>query len=164
MIFLWLVTMLLSCQRQPNLLIESISKESNEAFLTGKNLDPRLYSTKIAFQYYQIKGYTHLPAKDIAFKLDSFVKLRYPLKENRHRKSLTIWFYRKQLYSDYDDVVYESARESENGSLIGHPEDIVALLELEFQANGERTLIKHICVYHPERGEPLVKLDTVNMK
>jgi hypothetical protein len=85
-----------SCQRQLHLVIESISKESNDTFLSGKNLDPRLYSTKIVFQYYQVSGYNHLSGTDLAFKLDSFVKLHYPIKENKHLKSLTVWFYQKK--------------------------------------------------------------------
>jgi hypothetical protein len=90
LISLFLVTMLHSCQRQHPLVIEPISEESNVNFLSEKNLDPSFYSTKIVFQYYQVSGYDHLPAKDIALKLDSFVKLRYPIKENKHRKSVTI--------------------------------------------------------------------------
>lgn len=159
-----LITTLLSCRQQNSLTIEPINPESNEAFLSGKDLDSRLYSIKNVYQYYQVKGYKHLPPKDLAFKLDSFVRRRYPVEEHRHRKSLMIWFYKDKLLNDYADLVYESARENENGSLTDHADDILALAELEFLTNGERKLIRHNYLYYPEESKTLSKHDTVSIE
>lgn len=163
-ISLLLVIALQSCQRHASLVIEPISEENNEALLTGKNLDLRLYSIKNTFQYYQIDGYSNLSAKKLAFKLDSFAKLRYPIKENKHRERLVIWFYKTQLYSNYSDLVYESARENENGSLTGHAEDIVALIDLEFLTKNKNILIRHTYIYYPKPGDTLAEHDTLSIK
>jgi hypothetical protein len=144
------------------LVIEPISEESNAALLTGKNLDLRLYSIKNTFQYYQIDGYSNLSAKKLAFKLDSFAMVRYSIKENKHREHLVIWFYKKQLYSNYSDLVYESARENENGSLTDHSEDVVALIDLEFLTKSKKILIRDTYIYYPKGSKSLAEHDTVS--
>ena len=118
-----------SCKNDAALIIEPISKVYNTKFLTGTGLDRRIFSTTDVVQYYQIDNYDSLSDKILLDTISKFVNMHYPLIGTDSIKRMTIFFYRKRFFVDYNDNLYESARDNENRTLEGYADDLIARVD-----------------------------------
>jgi hypothetical protein len=138
---LWLV----SCHQKNELLIQPIDKSFNQALLTGKGLDKRLYSTKEVMQYYQVSNYADLPGDRLLSALDSFALASFSPAKINHVQQVTVLFYPKNLLVDYQDQLYVSARENDNGRLIGYDKDLLASVSYEkIKENARKMLVRRL--------------------
>jgi hypothetical protein len=124
--------------------ITPIDTELNEQYLK-KELDPAFFSGSNILQYYEISGYKAMPPSVLQASIDSFIDSRYSYDDIRRFESVTILIYKKALFSRYN--VYEAARESENGSLYGYEDDLVARTGFEKLAGDGSRLIRFRLLY-----------------
>jgi hypothetical protein len=145
-----------------SLTIEPISKEMNDDFLTGEGLDTSYFNTYDVMQYYQISHYSTLSATELQGKLNKFVQNRYQLKKNDKLNNLTILFYKKKLFGDYEDIVFESARDNENRTLIGYEDNLIARTEFTRLKN-ENAKAAYWQLLYIKDSKPLSKIDTIEL-
>ena len=150
-----------NCTGNAVLVIEPISRESNESFLTGKGLDTNYFSTKDVVQYYQVSGYKNGSSAQLLLKLQAFVMEHYHVKNMKDIQQLEILFYRKKMLSNYSDIVYESARENEMRTLTDHNDDLVASIDFERLTNDPKVVIRRAIIYHTGYNKPLIRTDTI---
>jgi hypothetical protein len=154
------VAILSSCNN--SLTIEPISKEMNDNFITGKRLNTNYFSTQDVMQYYQISHYSALSAAELQGKLHKFVQAKYRLKKNDTLNNLTILFYEKKLFGDYEDIVFESARDNENRTLIGYEDNLIARTEFTRLKN-ENGKAAYWQLLYIKDSKPLSKIDTIEL-
>ncbi|RZL20474.1 MAG: hypothetical protein EOO89_00100 [Pedobacter sp.] len=125
-----LLTLIYSCNQQNDLVVQPISEEFNHEYLTG-GLDKNFFNTIDVTQYYQVSNYRNLTDKQILTKLDSFAMASFPPVKFPDIQELTLLFYKKKLFVDYKDHLYESAREDENRHLEGYSDELLAIVTFE---------------------------------
>ena len=125
-----LLTLTNSCTQQNDLVVQPISEEFNHEYLTG-GLDTNFFNTIDVTQYYQVSNYGNLTDKQILTKLDSFAIASFPPGKSPDIQELTLLFYKKKLFVDYEDHLYESARENENRHLEGYSDELLAIITFE---------------------------------
>ena len=160
-VFALLCLAMLSCNRHSALTIEPINKEFNERFLTGEMLDSSYFTTKDVIQYYQVANFGDLSPKDLLAKLSGFTSSRYDLKKMDTVNQLTVFFYRKRMFVDYSDHLYESARDNENRTLEGYSDDLMAYITYE-RLKTERKKVKvHKYLFPTDDHKPVGQTDTI---
>lgn len=163
-IFITLLTLIIGgCHNHEALTIEPISKEFNTRFLTGEGLDSHFFSTKDVMQYYQISNFNNLPSKDLLFKIDDFVKSHYQLIKMDSLDKLTLLFYKKRLFVDYSDHLYESARDNETRTLEGYSNDLSAWIEFTRLKEDRKKIMRQQEIYM-NNGKQLSRSDTLILK
>ncbi|WP_374951510.1 hypothetical protein [Mucilaginibacter sp.] len=131
MIVISLLSSVYSCTQKQKLVVQPISEEFNHEYLTGKGLNTDFYSTKDVMQYYQVSSYDDLTDNEVLTKLDSFAMASFLPGNIGHIQTITFLFYKKKMFVDYRDHLHESAREDENGHLIGYNDELLANITLE---------------------------------
>lgn len=143
--------------------IEPIDKELNGRLLTGKNLDARLFSTRDLLQYYEVSDYKGFKPEDIQKKIDSFINAKYKSSDLSQANQITFLFYKKDIFTDYREYVYEAARDTEAGFLSEYPDRLVSQLEFLKIKGDALKILRRRTVYQKEEIL-LSKEDTVNIK
>lgn len=154
---------MLSCNRHAALTIEPISKEFNEHFLTGEMMDPGYFSTKDVMQYYQVSNFDALSPKDLLAKLSGFTSSQYDLSRMDTVNNLTVLFYRKRMFVDYSDHLYESARDNDNRTLEGYSNDLMAHISYERLKTDRRRVIVHRFLFPTDDDKPVGQTDTITV-
>ena len=150
------------CDNPENFVIHPIDPVINKQFLTGNGLDTSLFSTKDIFQYYIIDNYKSFDTKELLQKLDTFIEETYPIATTKFPETLTIFFYRKNSFSNYGDGIYEAARDNEHGRIDHEDDNLVASLRIE-HPDGSPKLLRHAYIY--DHGETVLDFtDTVALK
>jgi hypothetical protein len=162
-VFALLCLSMLSCNRHAALTIEPISKEFNERFLTGEMLDSSYFSTKDVMQYYQVSNFGALSPENLLAKLSWFTSSRYDLKKMDTVNNLTLFFYRKRMFVDYSDHLYESARDNENRTLEGYSNDLIAYITYERLKTDRRRVKVHKYLFTTNDYKPLGQTDTITV-
>ena len=151
------------CSSNSNPIIEPVDAELNSRLLTGKDLEPGLFSHTDVVQYYQIDNANGKPAKNLIAYLQQFADAKYPVAGLARRNMFTIYFYQKKLFVNYDSHLYEYARDNENGAIDGHHDDLKAMLNYYKYPALPHKLVRHATVY--KKGEPLLTvIDTLQTK
>ncbi|MFD1256935.1 hypothetical protein ACFQ3S_09015 [Mucilaginibacter terrae] len=113
------------------MVVEPISKEFNDEYLTGKGLDTNFFNPTDVMQYYQVSNYGGLTADQIFARLHDFSIASYPPRKLTHIQQLTILFYKQKLFVDYRDHLYESARDNDTRRLSDYHDDLLASISFE---------------------------------
>lgn len=130
------------CDQKGGLTVQAIDTTFNQRYMTGNGLDSNLFSRKEVVQYYQVANFGGLQDHQLLAKLDS-VAMANVLPDRL--KSVTFLFYKKKAFVDYRDNLFESARETENGHLIGHNEDLLASIIVErMKENSQKMSIRRL--------------------
>lgn len=158
-----LCLVMLSCNRYSALTIEPISKEFNERFLTGEMLEPSYFSTKDVMQYYQVYNFGDLSPKDLLAKLSGFTSSRYDLNKMDTVNNLTVLFYRKRMFVDYSDHLYESARDNDNRTLESYSNDLMAHISYERLKTDRRKVKIHKYLFPTDDDKPVEQTDTITV-
>jgi hypothetical protein len=157
-----LLFILQSCTQQ-KFSITPINAEANKDLLNVKGLDTRLFSTKDIFQYYEIDGYKNIPKEDLLDKIQEFAVERHPVKGSESWETLNVFFYRESIFSNYNNKVYEAARESESGRILDSNDDIVAVFHLSRLKAKPRQYLRSVLIY--DDGDILMeKTDSILVK
>ena len=162
-VFALLSLYMLSCNRHAALTIEPISKEFNERFLTGEMMEPGYFSTKDVVQYYQVSNFGALSPKNLLAKLSGFTSSRYDLKKMDTVDNLTVFFYRKRMFVDYSDHLYESARDNDNRTLEGYSNDLMAYFTYERLKTDRRQVKVHKYLFSTDDHKSIERTDTITV-
>lgn len=154
-----LLTGCYGCNSASPPVIEPIDAELNSRLITGKNLEPGLFSTTDVVQYYEI-DHANKSAKQLATYLQEFANNKYPLAGLARRNSFTVYFYQKKLFVNYDSHLYEYARDNENGKIDGHNNDLKAMLNYYKFSARPNELVRHTSVYNKGVNQ-LTVIDTL---
>ncbi len=126
-----LLILFYSCNRQKEMVVEPISKEFNDEYLTGKGLDTYFFNNTDVMQYYQMANSGGLTADQIIARLHDFSMASYPPSKLTHIKTLCLLFYKKKLFVDYRDHLYESARDNDTRRLYDYGDELLASVSFE---------------------------------
>jgi hypothetical protein len=151
------------CNQQKELVVQPISEEFNDEYLTGKGLDTNYFSTSDVMQYYQVSDYGSLTAEQTLARLHDFTMARFPLAKLAHIHKLTLLFYKKKMFVDYSDHLYESARENDTRRLVGYEDELLASISFErVKADSKKISFKQI-LYNRSRLQ-LKSIDTISVQ
>ncbi|WP_345954435.1 hypothetical protein [Mucilaginibacter sp. PAMB04168] len=153
----------LSCNRHAALKIEPISIEFNERFLTGERLDTNYFSTRDVMQYYQVSNYGNQSSKNLLAKLSTYTSSRYHFKNMDTVNNLTLLFYKKRMFVDYSDHLYESARDNDNRTLEGYSNDLIARITYERLKKNRQKIVVTKYLYPIDDNKPLGQTDTLTV-
>lgn len=142
------VVFLFACGKGNSIVIESIDEELNHQLITGEGLNPKLFSRKHIFQYYQISNSDKEKTRELQAAIDETIRHNYTSAMIASCETFNIHFYRKSIFENYAGEVYEAARDNETGSLDDHRGDKIALVY--FQNLDNRTLVRHVILYHKD--------------
>jgi hypothetical protein len=126
-----LAMLIYSCNQHKDLVVQAINKEFNHQYLTGEGLDTNYFNTNDVVQYYQVSNYSGLAVDQILTKLDRFALMSFPSSKMNHLQKLTLLFYKKEMFIDYNDHLYESARNNDNRRIEGYSEKLLATITFE---------------------------------
>jgi len=147
-----LLTLSYGCDRNTKLVVQPISDEFNHEYLTG-GLDTNYFNTRDVMQYYQVSKYDGLPGNQILTQLDSFANATFPAKKLDHLQTLTLLFYRKKMFIDYSDHLYESARDNDNRRLEGYSDKLLAAITFERLKEDPKRMSFHSVLYNKGKLE-----------
>jgi hypothetical protein len=145
-----LLTLIYSCRQNNELVVQPISEEFNNEFLTGK-LDKHYFSTRDVMQYYQVSNFSGLPDQQIFAKLDSFALSTFPLAKLNHLQMLTLLFYEKKMFIDYRDHLYESAQDNDTRRLEGYSDELLATITFERLKEDPKRMSFHRVLYNKDK-------------
>jgi len=141
---------LCSCTKNNGFAIKPIDKTLNERLLTGKGLDPALFSTTDSFQYYEIQDAQNLSDKDLLSKINDFVQRSYLKKNIKLPNHLNVFFYRTNLFSNYSNNVYEAARDNESGRINDENNNLLAMCILTQTGNNADKIKRNTVIFDNE--------------
>ena len=141
--------------------IDAVDKELNTSLMTLKGLDSRLFSTKEKLQYFEISGFSDLKPSDLKLKLTEFITKNYNLNEISKADEFTFMFYKKSLFVDYREYVYEAARDTERGTIEEYKDNLIA--QVWFTNSTDRKSIRHVALYNKDI-QLLNEADTIEIK
>ena len=153
---------LTGCNRSEVMVYEPINKELNQHLLTGKNLDNHYYSPKNVLQYYQISNYESLPANLFCSRLNTFIYKTYSVNDVKQPESFTMLFYKKSLFNNYSNHVYDAAMFSEYGNLEGYNSSLVARVWLDKLKGDNDKYIRYYNSYN-SANNLFERTDTVSL-
>ncbi|MHA4896280.1 hypothetical protein ACXZ1K_16120 [Pedobacter sp. PWIIR3] len=153
-----LLIVMYSCRQQIDLAIEPINEEFNHKYLNG-GLDTNFFNTIDVTQYYQVANYGDLTDKQILTELDSFAMASFPAGKFPDIQELTLLFYKKKMFVDYNDHLYESARENENRRLEGHSDNLLAAITFKRVKENPKKMSFHSIVYNDK--DHITENDTI---
>ncbi len=124
-IYIFLLSnLIISCKKETNMIVP-IDKELNDDILIFENLHKSYFSNDLKFQYYYYDG-------DIdnmeAFKKKVKDFISSQKKEIINNKEIYYRIYDDRNLNGYKDVVYESARDNDAGSLYDFKENLLCLI------------------------------------
>ena len=151
-----------SCTHQKEITIEPISEEFNNEYLTGKGLDTNFFNNTDVMQYYQVTNYGGLTADQILGNLHDFSIASYPPSKLTHVQTLTLLFYKKKLFVDYRDHLYESARDNDTRRLYDYGNELLASITFERLKDDPRKMSLQKIVYDKDKLEKEV-VDTISV-
>lgn len=151
-----------SCNRQKEMNVEPISKEFNDEYLTGKGLDTNFFNNTDVMQYYQVTNYEGLTADEILGNLHDFSKASYPPSKLTDIQTLTLLFYKKKLFVDYRDHLYESARDNDTRRLYDYGDELLASITFERLKDDPRKMSSQKIVYDNDKLEKEM-IDTISV-
>lgn len=160
-----LIILLCSCSNNKILLIEPISQEYNQRFITLQGLDTSMFSNKDVVQYYQISDYKSLPGDTILAKLGAFANIHYKLNNTDldSVNALNIFFYKKRLFVDYSKNLYTSARDNENRTLEGYSDDLLAWISYQRLKENRQKIICNMYLFASKEYQLLELRDTLSL-
>lgn len=112
-------------------MVQPISEEFNNEYLTGKGLDTNYFSTSDVVQYYHVSNFDGLQANQLLANLHAFSIASFPPGKLAHIKKLSLLFYKKKLFVNYNDHLYESARDNDSRRLLGYNDELLACISFE---------------------------------
>lgn len=158
-----LLTLIGACSRNTKLVVEPINEELNHNFLTGERMDTNYFSTRDVMQYYQVSKYRGLPDHQILKQLDSFAIATYSSKKLDQLQKLSLLFYKKQMLVNYNDHLYESARDNDNRRLEGYADQLLAAIIFERIKENPKRMSYYRLLY--DKNKLLIKAgDTILVK
>ncbi len=113
-----IIIILLCCQcvvscKNKNMEIEPIIKEFND-------------SAKYGIQYFEISDYKNLSAEELVTKLEDFEKMINKSRKYKIYTNFQVLFYKKSLFANYKNHIYETAEENEFGGIEGYNDNIIS--------------------------------------
>ena len=163
LVFLSLIILAGCKNNSGNLLIEPIDENLNGRLITGQGLNPNYYSQKDLFQYYEVANDGALPADSLFLKLNTFISKKYKRTAIGQASTLTVFFYKKSWFNNYDKHIYEAAMYSENGNIEDYHDDLLARIWLvKLNKTGDQYL--RYCWFYKQGAESVERKDTVDMK
>ena len=159
-----LIMISFSCSNHKTLLIEPISHEYNERFITLQDLDTSMFSNNNVVQYYQVSDYTGLPGDTVLARLSAFTNVHYKFNNTDLDSvyALNIFFYKKRLFVDYSKNLYTSARDNENKTLEGYSDDLLAWISYERVKENRHKIICNKYLFASKEYELLELRDTLS--
>ncbi|MCZ4222910.1 hypothetical protein [Pedobacter rhodius] len=140
--------------------MQPISDEFNRQYISGKGLDTNYFNPNDVMQYYQVSNYEDLADNQILSELEVFATTRFPSYKLQQLRKLTLLFYKKKMFIDYQDHLYESARENDNRRLEGHAKELLASITLERTNKNSKNMSRKSVLY--DNGKFKMKLiDTI---
>jgi hypothetical protein len=160
-----LIMLFCSCSNHDNVLIEPISAEYNERFLTLQGLDQSMFSKKDVVQYYQVSNFRGLPRDTVLARLGAFTNLHYKFSniDMDSVYTLNIFFYRKRLSANYSKNLYESARDNDNRTLEGYSGDLMAWISYERLKSNRLKIIRSLYLHSDKEHKLLELRDTLSL-
>lgn len=159
LLFLLVVSTVLGCSNK-KFEIEPIDKEVNQNLLTLEGLDARLFSSKVRLQYFQVGQSGKFDTVEMKAELLKFVDLHYTKAEISRTPELNLFFYRKTSFKNYKKVIYETARDSENGLIEDAKDDLLAMVWFNKSPDG---LLTRQTVIYNDRDIGSKKVDTLTL-
>lgn len=158
-----LLILFFGCNRQKEMVVEPISKEFNDNYLSGKGLDTNFFNNTDVMQYYQVANSGGLTADQILARLHDFSMASYPPSKLTHVQTLTLLFYKKKWFVDYGDHLYESARDNDTRRLYDYGDELLASISFERLKNDPRKMSLQKIVYDKDKFKEEV-VDTISVK
>lgn len=155
-----LLTLSYGCNRSDKLVVQPISEDFNHEYLTG-GLDTNFFNTHDVMQYYEVSKYGGLPNDQILTQLDSFATATFPARKLDQIQTLTLLFYKKKLFTDYRDHLYESAMDNENRRLEGYTDDLVAAIIFERLKENPKYISFNRLIYNENNKLQIDATDTI---
>jgi hypothetical protein len=146
-----------SCIYNDDLLVEPISKEYNERFLTLQGLDESMFSKEDVVQYYQVSNLRALSRDTVLARLAVFANIHYNFSEMDSVNTLDIYFYRKRLFVDYSKNVYVSARDNEYRTLEDYSDDLIAWISYQRSKENRQKIMRSNYLY-ADKDHPSLEL------
>jgi hypothetical protein len=160
-----LIMLSCSCSNQKTLLIEPISQEYNERFITLQGLDTSMFSKNDVVQYYQVSDYSDLPGDTVLARLSAFTNVHYKFNNTdlNSVNALNIFFYKKRLFVDYGKNLYTSARDNENKTLEGYSDDLLAWISYQRLKENKQKIIYNRYLFASKEYKALELRDTLSL-
>jgi hypothetical protein len=158
-----LIMLFCSCSNHDNVLIEPISAEYNERFLTLQGLDQSMFSEKDVVQYYQVSNFKGLSRDTVLARLGAFASIHYKFNKMDSVNTLDIFFYRKRLFVDYSKNLYVSARDNDNRTLEGYSDDLLAWISYERLKSNRLKIIRSMYLHSDKEHRLLELRDTLSL-
>ena len=158
-----LLILFYSCNHQKEIAIEPINEEFNTEYLTGKGLDTNYFNTSDVMQYYQVSNYSGLTADQILSRLHDFSMANYPPGKITDIQTLSLLFYKKKLFVDYRDHLYESARDNDTRRLYDYGDELLASVSFERIKDDPRRMSLTKIFYHNGKFQKEA-IDTISLK
>jgi hypothetical protein len=160
-----LIMLSCSCSYQKTLLIEPISQEFNEKFITLQGLDTSMFSKNDVVQYYQVSDYRGLPGDTLLARLNAFTNVHYKFNNTDldSVNALNIFFYKKRLFVDYSKNLYTSARDNENKTLEGYSDDLLAWISYQRLKENRQKIIYNRYLFASKEYKALALRDTLSL-
>jgi len=152
-----------SCNQQKELAIAPINEEFNNEYLTGKGLDTNFFNTTDVMQYYQVTNYGGLKADQILANLHDFALASYPASKLADIQTLSLLFYKKALFVDYRDQLYESARDNDTRRLYDYGDELLANISFERIKDDSRKMSLKKNLYNKGKFEKET-IDTISVQ
>jgi len=146
------VIMIISCIScgNNNVIIEPVDAEFNESILSGKGLDPNLFSRKDISLYYEIGNYEEFSPHSLKVELEGYIIANFKVNEIAKFREVNFIFYRKKLFKDYSKNLYRLVQESDSGFLDEYKEDFVGAVSFKRLDGNPVKLVQDITVYNIE--------------
>ncbi|RZL16450.1 MAG: hypothetical protein EOO89_11500 [Pedobacter sp.] len=151
-----------SCTHPKEIAVEPINEEFNNEYLTGKGLDTNFFNTTDVMQYYQVSNHDGLNADQILSNLHDFSMASYPPAKLVHIQQLTILFYKKKLFVDYRDHLYESARDNDTRRLYDYGDELLASISFERIKNDPKKMSLKEFLYDKDKFKKEL-IDTISV-
>lgn len=142
-----LLTLICACKRNTKLVVEPISEEYNHDFLTGESLDTNFFNTQDVMQYYEVSKYEGLSDKQLLTQLNNFATATYTLRELDRLQQLNLLFYKKSIFINYNDHLYESARDNEFRRLEEYSNNLLATITFERMKENPKRMLFNTVIY-----------------
>lgn len=141
------VVSLCACAKRDGIVIEPIDEELNRQLITGERLNVNLFSSRNIVQYYQISNSDTDKSQELRAAIDEMIQRNYSPTMISSFETMIIHIYRKGIFDNYEDEVYQAARDNEFGSLDNRNGDKIGLV---YFRTINRKLVREVILYHKD--------------
>lgn len=129
------------------IVIEPIDAAFNQRLVTGKDLNPNLFSRKEIAQYYQLNNYETLSPRNLKMILCKYIAKNRSVKQIAGFSEMNFIFYSKKLFKDYSANLYRQVEESESGRIDDFKDDLVGIVSFKKLDKNTERLLRNTTIY-----------------